>query len=345
MLNIDIAVFAHNEESKVGAMIAELSRQTIFSRPATAIRLSVLANGCTDGTVRTAKRFSDLFLGAHVLAVYDLAARGKSLTWNRFVHDLSRKDADFFVFCDSDIRLPDASTLESLLDFLISRPELVATSSLPVKDTNFDNLNLGFIAGLIAAGGGTTGHNRRTAICGQLYMMRAQTARQMYLPRGLPVEDGFVRHAIITRLFCADVDESLIDQPKDVIHVYESERSIRPLIRHQVRIVIGTAVNAALFSHLIELATRAGAASVAEELARAATDPKWIEGVLARRLPDPCFGWVPWGCLTGRIHTFLKSGKYSPKRGAIMLCGFCLDTVAFVIAQFKMFNGAGEGYW
>ena len=50
--------------------------------------------------------------------------------------------------------------------------------------------------------------------------MRTAAAKAIKLPIGLPVEDGFVRHAIITNLFSEPENQSRIDQPENVFHTY-----------------------------------------------------------------------------------------------------------------------------
>src|SRR6185295_8954554 len=106
---------------------------------------------------------------------------------------------DILVFLDADIGLPQRNTVASLVEFLDRRREIQATSSLPIKDIDYYPTKLGLIETMISAGGRTSGHhNLRTTLCGQLYAMRSDAARRINLPIGLPVEDGFVRHAIIT---------------------------------------------------------------------------------------------------------------------------------------------------
>ena len=112
MLRVDLGVFAHDEAAGIAAMVAGLRAQV--PPPGVDLRLLVLANGCRDDTVARARA-----AGAEVA---DLPQGGKSRTWNRFVHDLSRPEADLLVFCDADICLPEPDALARLITALAARP-------------------------------------------------------------------------------------------------------------------------------------------------------------------------------------------------------------------------------
>jgi glycosyltransferase involved in cell wall biosynthesis len=342
---VDIAIFAHNEEARIAAMISELAQQTVFTNSRFSARLLVLANGCQDATCDVAKASAQKFPNPDAVEVCDLKEGGKSRTWNIFVHQLSRPAADILVFLDADIGLPQHSEIANLIEFLDRRPYIQATSSLPIKDFEYYRTQLGLIERMISAGGRTSGHNLRTAICGQLYAMRSSAARVIKLPIGLPVEDGFVRHAIITALFSEPENESRIDQPENVIHVYPSERKISSLLKHQIRIVIGSSINAALFAHFIKLNNSGAKDQVARELAKAAQSAAWLPGALQELLPNSGFGWVPWPWLFARTYSFVRNGPYTPRRTLVAMLGFGMDLVVYIAAQFKMARGTGAGHW
>ena len=76
----------------------------------------------------------------------------------------------------------------------------------------------------IAAGGdGLTDY--RKSICGQLFILRADMARRIGLPAGLPVEDGFFRAMIVTDLLSGPERLDVLDGDPGVFHVYESIRT------------------------------------------------------------------------------------------------------------------------
>jgi glycosyltransferase involved in cell wall biosynthesis len=331
---IDIGIFAYNEAGKIATVIAELTRQTVFATPDLDIRLHVLANGCTDATCALAR---DALAGNDDWCVHDLHPGGKSLTWNRFVHELSRPKTDILLFCDADIILPNPNTVLGLIRLLLEEPERHATVSRPVKDIVHDGRPLGLTDRLIAQAA-TTSYNWQHAICGQLYAMRTDIARGFHLPIGLPVEDGFIRAMILTSVLTEDGDVSRIWGESEFFHVYQSERSLRSLIRHQVRIVIGSGINAVVFGALISdpsLTPR-------ELLRQIKDDPDWISRTLRSKLPQ-AYGYIPLQVLTKRLRRLDRRNGLA--RNAIIMVGFGFDAVVYVAAQWRMFRGAGAGFW
>ncbi len=323
MLRVDVGVFAHNEAAGIAAMVAELVRQTWQGIDA---RIVILCNGCTDDTARRA-------LSAGGVEVVDLSQGGKSRTWNRFVHDLSRRDADILIMADADIQMPEADSLSALAITLAAFENLHVVNSRPVKDIVHRPEGLSLLDRIIAAAGGGL-DDWRTAICGQLYAIRADVARRYHLPIGLPVEDGFLRAMVLTDALTTDGDVGLIEGA-DVFHIYSSERSIPALIRHQTRIVIGSAINAAAFADLRSLAPQLRHAA----LAQAAGDDGWLAAMLARQLPRLPFGYVPVHFLTKRL------SRMTLRRLPITLAGFFFDAIVYAIAQIRMARGVGAGFW
>ena len=344
MCVVDMGIFAYNEENNIRRTIEDVVRQVLLRSTQHSIRVLVLANGCSDNTVAAAKAAIDATGAAATVVVVDLKQGGKSRTWNDFVHRLSRPTADFLIFADADIQLPEHATLSRLVEFIEEHPGVDAASSCPVKDIDYFPQRLSLTEKLISAGGGTLGDTRH-AICGQLYVMRGTAARMLHIPIGLPVEDGFVRHALITDTFSAPIKFDTIDRSEDVLHVYGSERHVLSLVKHQVRIVIGGAVNAALFEYLLEVSALKGKQSTLSELSQAAADPHWLSDVLVSRLPDKRFGWIPWRFLFSRLTNYVRIADFSMKRTAIVFLGFLFDLTVYGIAHVKMARGRGAGYW
>jgi glycosyltransferase involved in cell wall biosynthesis len=338
---VDIGVFAHNEASGIVSMLGELTRQKTNGLD---IRILVLANGCTDGTVPLARSFMHSVENEHAevqIEVVDLPQGGKSRTWNRFVHELSRPDADVLVFADADIAIPEPDSLVRLVQGLLSNPRLHAFNSHPIKDIVYRPQNLSMMDKAIAMGSGTL-NEWKTAICGQLYAMPVAKARAIHMPVGLAVEDGFLRAMILTDVMTKDEDFSRIDGG-DVFHVFASERSVLALIRHQTRIVIGSAVNAVIFAALRELPVdqRHGA------LTSASGQETWLSELTRTRLPKWPYGWVPLQYLTKRIGFIARQPRklLHPRQVFVLVMGFGFDLVVYVNAQLKMARGTGAGHW
>lgn len=340
-LSIDIGVFAHNEAEGIAAMIAALAAQDILHDPQMDARVLILANGCTDDTVARAKAAIASLPDPAAFAVIEMAAPGKSRCWNRFVHEFSRPEAEMLIFADADITLPADDRLRRLAHFLAARPALCGANSRPVKDIVHRPEGLSRLDRLIAAAGGGL-DDWRTAICGQLYVLRSAVARGFHLPVGLPVEDGFLRALVLTRGFTAPEDTGLLDGDAEVFHTYASERSVAGLIRHQTRLVIGDAVNFAVFEHL-----RRQPAPASDQLRDAAENEAWLATVLRRELPRLPWGFVPAHFLFKRLRRALGQPRavLSVRALMVLLVGTGFDLVVWLAAQWRMARGQGAGYW
>ena len=329
-MKVDLGVFAHNEAAGIAAVVRALRAQAVPGRD---LRSWVLANGCRDATAALAAE-----AGAEVA---DLPEGGKSRTWNRFVHDLSRPDAAVLIFADADIELPEPDALARLVAGLRANPALHVMNSRPVKDIVAHPQGLGWQDRLIAMAGGTL-DDWQKAICGQLYAMPAARARAHWLPIGLPVEDGFLRAMVLTDALTVPEDLARIDGA-DVWHIYESERTIPALIRHQVRIVIGSAINMAVFETIRAVA----APDRAVALRQAAQQEGWLADVIRARLPRLPDGFVPLHFLVKRSQNLLRVPRrlLRPKGILLLLAGFGFDLIVYVLAQIRMARGTGAGHW
>lgn len=324
-------------------MLHSLLAQDVFDWPDYCVKLHVLANGCIDGTVGEAIRVTSESPKGVDAIVHNLADGGKSRTWNSFVHDISRSDAQILAFLDADITIPKAETLRLLCDFLCSSEHLAGTSSKPVKDITHDpSLRAGYLDILISGAGGTL-NDWRTAICGQLYLLKADVARSFHMPIGLPSEDGFVRAMVLTQNFLEEGGpETRIDGRDDLFHVYASERSIGALIRHQTRLVIGSAINSIIYALLRSLEREARM----KELEASAADREWLPQLLRSRLPRFPYGYVPTHFLFKRLQFWSRSqNRWTPKRILLTFLGFLFDAIVYVRAQFMMWRGKGAGFW
>jgi len=336
---LDIGVFAHNEGKRIGPFLKSLSRQSVFRRDFD-VRLHILANGCTDDTVAVVTRLAPQYdLESHI-QIHDLSEGGKSRTWNRFTHDLSRSDAGMLVYCDADISFLTDDTIEKLCGFLTSHPDLVASSSYPIKDLALGEQSLTLVQKLIVSGASSR-EEARTAICGQLYAARSEDVRRVWMPVGLPVEDGYLRAMLLTRNFTENENTALISADPDIAHVYESERDISGLLRHQIRIVIGGAINLVLFDFLRSVPHESRASAIEEVVDKEG----WLGALLAKSLPCR-YGWVPVHFLIKRTQSAMTGGGwYRPGRLLKLLLGQTFDLIVWIAAQWKMARGSGAGFW
>jgi hypothetical protein len=341
---VDVAVFAHQEESTVPNAIGDLARQSVLRDPAIDLRIWILPNGCRDRTAEAARNAVERLPpdDAARFTVLDLPKPGKSRTINAFMHEISRPEADIFICMDADVRLVEQTTLSDMVSALATRPQLRIFTGRPVKDIVHHKVRTGPVERLIAAGSEQL-TDYRTSLAGGLYAIRAEAARRVHLPIGLPVEDGFLRAMVVTDFLSGPEHLERIDGDPRVFFIYESIRTIPALIRHQTRIVVGSAINAMLFARIRRL-TRTSAE--AEDLLReAARDETWLSAALKEDLPRAPFGYVPFHFLTKRIERFKPEILLSPMRVLAFLGGLGLDVVAWVRASFIMSKGRGAGHW
>src|SRR5690606_10569276 len=118
-------------------------------------------------------------------------------------------------------------------------------------------------------------------------------------------------------------------------HVFESRRNVRDLIQHNVRLAIGTAVNAQLFWHIRAL-RRQGVDVAAHVRERNLADPDWINDVVRDRLKHSYFPVGKRYVLRRLEHAFRHPQWWSPKTWAIALIGTAFDCIVFVKATFLM---------
>ncbi|WP_349367879.1 glycosyltransferase family A protein [Salinarimonas sp.] len=345
MAAIDICIFARNERGNIRAIIDCLRAQDIFANSDADVRVTILANGCSDGTEAVATQAVADFEIEDNFQVLVSPEAGKSRAWNRFTHGESRAGSDILVFCDADITLPSCGALRNLCELLVSNPEAKVAVSRPVKDLVLEAAageRLATVERLILACTGTL-DDPRSSLCGQLYAIRATSARMIHMPIGLPVEDGFLRAMVLTDLFQRDERLEAIVSSPDVYHVYRSERSVPALLRHQIRIVIGGAVNYIVFDHVANM-PKGGAVAALRE---ASKDPAWLKTLLESRVPEWPYGYVPSHFLTKRIqHFFAKDrGGSALRRALAVTFGFGFDAVVYLGAQVKMSRGKAVGYW
>ncbi len=245
MRHVDIAIFAHNEERNLAALIDDLARQTLIWDPNTELQIRILCNACRDKTVLVAKRA--LLSRAQLIpiaAVDDLAEGGKSRTWNRYVSQL-RDDSDSAVFMDGDIRISDADALSNLVEDLL-QSDGVAVTSRPLKDLRRLRRRP-----LLRTATSLTGRDHRDGpIAGSLYAIETRALRQIRLPVPCLVEDGFLSACLVTGLFACQGQPERVRASRRVCHYFEPPGSLREFFRHDVRLALGAELNAALYTDL-----------------------------------------------------------------------------------------------
>jgi len=337
---IGVGVFAYNEELNISKTIKSLARQTILENSLYEIQVYILANGCTDRTIEIG---SDTIkkLGNSKIEMIDCPVKGKSATWNYFVHSLMDQDTEFGYFLDSDIIIEDPKHLHKMLLGIEKDQEVELFSSLPRKDLEFVDRKLSLTEKLILGSSGDT-TNLKKALCGQFYLARLSALRKFFIPAGTAVEDGFVRAMVLTECFRQPENINKIQIQENIFHVFESERTLFGVINHQVRLVIGTSINMLLFRYFHEEAKQGKTTALLEDL----KSEDWLRKFLSDRLPKWPYGYISFHVVTKRFLNLHRNKSLSlPKKIVKITVGGTFDILVYLIASAKMARGHGVGYW
>ena len=281
---LSLAIFARNEEGRIGATLDSLFKQSLLEPQMSGegrIELWLLANGCNDGTAEEARARLDRFrrnplLGTHWHAsVCEWPTAGKIAAWNRFTHELSHPGSAVLGYMDADIEIGSPNTLWNLCRVLQDNPETGAAVDEARQD--FRSRFPKPLLKRVLSGTARLSRVERPQICGQLYLLRGKTAREVRFPRDLPAcEDVFLDSYLRGGFGNPTGKAALIVRAADAHHSYQAYTRVPDILRNQKRQIIGQTVIHVLKA---ELSRRAPTGTpLAKEIAqRDATDPDWLK--------------------------------------------------------------------
>jgi len=341
-IKILVAVFAYNEEKNIGTIIEQLAKQTALASFEFDIQFHILVNGTNDSTVyhanKAISKLNETIQNDFI--VHDLELGGKARTWNFFMKSVVSNETRYAFFVDADIKIDNNNLFLHMLNVIEENKNVDIVNSKPVKDISTDSSKLNLVEKVIVASSGKL--DSADAICGQLYLGRLSTVGSIRMPVGLPVEDGFLSAMVKTNLLTELDKTSNILTDKETFHVYESLKSISELITHQTRIVIGGSINKLVFDYVVTSGeTQSERALFLDNISK---DEEWLNKIIETSLPT-VYGYIPFSFLTKRIKRFTNSQDKSIKTLFIALLGFGFDSVVFLMANYKMYKGAGAGHW
>lgn len=352
---ISIGILAWNEEDVIETTLNSLFLQTALQ--CTSIDLSdvqweiiVVPNGCSDNTADLAKQTLMKLVAQTsnkniTFAVNELSESGKSNAWNHYIHEFSSKHADFFLMIDADIEFGESETILNTLKALSENSHALVAVDLPLKDVvkKSKKTLLEWIS-VTASGVSTVGS---PAISGQFFLARAEALRQIWMPKGLSVEDGFLRAMIITDCFRSPVDESKVIRAENATHYYETLTSIRAIFKHELRIVIGTSLNCYFIWDFLLFATDPvgpGAGILIRNQIK--KNPSWYPTLIENSIRNHGFWVLPQGMIFRRFSKFKnKHGLELVKSAIVIFAGFLLDLPVFIAANRRLKKGGTIGYW
>lgn len=355
---ISIAILAYNEERRIATTIRSLLSQSVFQGQSRAAReaweIIVVPNGCIDQTHAAAE--AALQEGIRALKhadvsgrVVSLDQRGKSHAWNKLVHEIARPATDVFVFVDADVVFGDSETIENAVGCLLTSNRARAVVDLPVNDLNLKR-NPSHLERFLARASlmkleGPVG------LAGSFYCARGAILREIWMPVGLASEDGFLATMIWTDCFRSRPVAGRIARAEQASHYYEGLSTLSQIIRHEVRLAIGTALNAYLCWDTLAFVIAPGGAG-AGELIRTLNHerPGWYPELIANAVSNRGWWIVPRGMLRDRIRDRLRGWS---KRGALekvreiplRLGAIVLEVLILCAANRKLRKNVAVGYW
>lgn len=354
-MHITIGILAYNEEATIRRTLDSLFGQTVFSSDA--LRSSghrwevlVVPNGCTDRTADVARdallqRLAGLPEGCVSGRVESLAQAGKSRAWNALVHRLANPGTDIFVMIDADIEFGHAQTIESSVSCLLSHPTARVVVDLPLKDfTRKERMNW-----VEAFSARMSRHAQEGApgIAGSFYCARAQTLRDVWMPEGISVEDGFLAAMVSTNAFREPPRGDRIVRAPNASHYFEGLTNLRSIVNHEVRLVIGTALNCYLCWDALLFLTPPSGPGAGETVRQLNLQhPEWYREMMMNCIRNRSLWVLPRGMLFRRFEGWrsLSWGRCL-RRLPLSVASFAFDCIALSLANARLRAGRGIGYW
>jgi glycosyltransferase involved in cell wall biosynthesis len=350
-MKLSIGILAHNESKAIANLLQSLSQQSILNglNKEYTVEIIVVPNGCSDDTAAvTYQTLSAINSGVKTVwdwQVREVVEAGKSNAWNLFIHQFAAPDADFFYLMDADIKLPDRYTLEKLLTVLVENPEYWIALDQPIKDVEL-KANKSWIDKLSVAVSKSSNAGQ-LYICGQLYCGRALPLRNIWMPAGLPVEDGFLTQMIIRENFTVKnpTFSKRIVRVTEASHVFEAYTNPIELINHEVRVVVGIVINIFLTCFLQE---RCSTSLTAGMLIKRMNQEShfWLNDFVRNYLAQEKWWLIPISLVFRRYRSLQHHSWHKAMlRLPIATLAFLVDISIFIRANSTLRHKVISNYW
>ncbi|MDH3376306.1 MAG: glycosyltransferase [Gammaproteobacteria bacterium] len=335
---ISIGVLTWNEEESIEATLGSLFRQSIFrlvSDRGGKTEVLVVANGCTDRTQELAQAVFDNSQSTKIkipedvrCQVVELKERGKVNAWNVFVHELSNNEADYLFLMDADILVNERDAMWSMLIALETDSFAQVSTDQPVKDVKHGAASP--LTRLISLGTSKMTQAGSAQLTGQLYCIRASMARKIRLPRGLLVEDGFIKTLVCTDLLTAESNSNRIARTQDASHVFQAYTAIGDVLNNQKRQKVAQTITYFLCEQFLPRLSRDDRYRFAETVMNRETlDPEWCIRPFKEYVRSTTRFWNLYpDALTFRFRRLKLLGGLS-RIGyfPVAIAGFCVDLI------------------
>lgn len=351
---LSIGIMAWNEEDSIRTTLESLFRQSVFERLMARheqCEIIVVANACTDRTVSVTRELFERMEREHTWAdgftarVIDIPEPGKANAWNRFVHEFSAVEARFICSMDADIVFHHRDTIYNLMATLERKLHVPASTGRQCKDLIFKEPKT--LRERISLATSTMSGGEEGKICGQLYCLRANVARNLFLPRDLgATEDGFIKEMVCTDFLTRPSDPARVALAPDAAHIFEAYVTPRDVLNNQKRQMIGQTAVHVLVEYLKTLSWH-DRVNLAETLRRhESADPEWLKKLIAAHLRRRRFFWQLFpGILTFRFKRLWKLRGLRKLTHLPAACaGFVITLVACARASRTLRRGMTH-YW
>ena len=352
---VSLGIIAWNEAKALPATLEALFRQSLFAELRARKRVCELvcvANGCTDGTAAVAGGIFEEQSHLHPdregfrARVEELAQRGKVNAWNHFVHTLSSPEARLLFLMDADIRVHPEETLWNMLVALETDGEANVAVDQPQKDiAHKRRRSLGEGLSLAAS---RLASASPAQLCGQLYCIRAEVARNIYLPRDLAAcEDGFIKALVCTDFLTHATSPKRIRVAMGAAHTFEAYTTPAAVVKNQKRQIMGQTMVHILVDQYLRTLPGPARARMAETLrATDAAEPNWLKRLVNEHLRRTRFFWRLYPGLLG--NRFRRLGEQSRMQRLACLpaavAGVTVSLISSALAHRALKRGCTD-YW
>jgi len=354
-VHVSMAIFAWNEEEAIGSILNSLFQQSLFAElNSRGLNCEVIcvSNGCTDRTPEIASEifehqrrqhpYSSVFSGR----VASIAQRGKVNAWNQYVHSVSAREARFLFMMDADILIHERGTLAQMLRVLEADLRATVSVDRPCKDISF-KARTSFRERTSLGASQVTGA-AEAQLCGQLYCIRAEVARNIYLPKDLVAcEDGFIKTLVCTDSLTGPLNPERIRLAEGAAHTFEAYTSIPAILRNQKRQIMGQTIVHILVDDYLKRLPRSERLELAQFLRlKEVADALWLKRLIAAHLRRTKYFWRLYPSMFRSRFKQLSGLKWS-KRVRLMpsaLVSSMLVVIACLAAHSALKRGSLD-YW
>lgn len=314
---LSIGILASNEEDAMRAALESLFRQSVFEKVIAhhqGCEVVVVAHACTDHTVAVTRAIFDRMEREHAWAegvavrLVDIPEAGRANAWNRYVHEFSAVEARFLCVMDADVVFHHRDTVYHLMTALERRPGALASVGRACSELLFkerktwrERLTLAASA-LEGSGPGRIGR--------QLYCLRANVARNIFLPRDLGgAAERFVQEMVCTEYLTRLPQAGRVVSVRDAVHISAAGRQPHDAIAAEKQQIVSATAAHVLGEFLRTLAWK-DRVNLADTLRRKETsDPDWLKRLIAAHLAKR---WFFWRLCPGALRTSFAQLAWMP---------------------------------